>query len=178
VLNLVSVGASVLGTGLIAAFVWNRRGDWWARRFTADDQLVAIFLAVAAANAVICYAYTKDVILSPAGAFYALALAVSARHYLERASRTTVRTAIASLVLVLLSTGWAFRAIGAQVDLRHAAEVVRNEWADVDRWLEEQNAVPTTDEGRAIVAQLQDDAIWRHPMRPRLTGRWLKWFEE
>jgi hypothetical protein len=178
VLNLVSVGVSLLGTALIAAFVWHRRADWRARRFTADDQLVAIFLAVAAANAVICYAYTKDVILSPAGAFYALALAVAARHYIEGASRTAMRAAAAGVVLLLLSAGWAFRAIGAQIDLRHAAEVVRVEWAYVDRWLEDQDVVPTTDQGRAIVTQLQEDAIWTHPMRPVLGGDWLEWFEE
>jgi hypothetical protein len=133
---------------------------------------------VAAANAVICYGYTKDVILSPAGAFYALALAVAARHYMERATLTTMRTAAASVVLVVLSTGWAFRAIGTQLDLRHAAEVVRVEWAYVDQWLADQNLVPATAEGRAIVTQLQDDAIWKHPMRPRLAGDWLEWFEE
>jgi hypothetical protein len=176
-LNLVSVGASMLSTALIAAYIWSRRAEWRARRFTADDQLVAIFLAVAAANAVICYAYTKDVILSPAGAFYALALAVAARHYVERSSRTAVRTAAAAVALVLLSSGWAFRAVAVQLDLRHAAEVVRVEWAYVDRWLQDQHVVPTTDEGRALVTHLQEDAIWKHPVRPRLAGEWLKMFE-
>jgi hypothetical protein len=178
VLNVVGVGASFLGTCLIAAFVWQRRGEWWARRFTRDDQLVAIFLAVAAANAVICYAYTKDVILSPAGACYALALAVAARHFLARAPVTAMRTAVASVVMLLLSTGWAFRAVAAQIDLRHAAGVARGEWVYVDRWLTEQNVVPATDAGRAIVTQLHDDAVFRHPMRPPLVGHWVKWFEE
>jgi hypothetical protein len=178
VINFVSVAVSLLGSVLIAAYLWSRRADLRARRFTSGDQIVAIFLAVAAANAVICYGYTKDVILSPAGAFYALALAVAARHYMERATLTTMRTAAASVVLVVLSTGWAFRAIGTQLDLRHAAEVVRVEWAYVDQWLADQNLVPATAEGRAIVTQLQDDAIWKHPMRPRLAGDWLEWFEE
>jgi hypothetical protein len=177
-LNVVSVGASLLGSALIASFVWSRRAEWWARRFTADDQLVAIFIAVAGANAVLCYAYTKDVILSPAGAFYALALAVAARHYLERASRTSLRTAAAAVVLVVLSAGWAFRAVAAQLDLRYAAQAVRVEWAYVDRWLVEQDVVPTTDQGRAIVRQLQEDAIFNHPGRPRLIGDWMEWFEE
>lgn len=177
-INVVSVAVSLLGSALIAAYVWSRRADLWARRFTAGDQLVAMFLAVAAANAVLCYGYTKDVILSPAGAFYALALTVAARHFIDRASLTTLRTAVAGVVLVVLSTGWAFRAVGAQLDLRHAAEVVRVEWAYVDRWLVDQNVVPTTDEGRAIVTHLQEDAIWTHPVRPSLAGDWLEWFEE
>jgi hypothetical protein len=178
VINVVSVAVSLLGSALIAAYVWSRRAELWARRFTAGDQLVAIFVAVAAANAVLCYAYTKDVILSPAGAFYALALAVAARHSIERASLTTLRTAAAGVVLIVLSTGWAFRAIGAQLDLRHAAEVVRVEWAYVDQWLQDQDVVPTTAQGRAIVTHLQEDAIFRHPMRPRIAGDWLEWFEE
>ena len=178
VINVVSVAVSLLGSALIAAYVWSRRAELWARHFTAGDQLVAIFVAVAAANAVLCYAYTKDVILSPAGAFYALALAVAARHSIERASLTTLRTAAAGAVLLVLSTGWAFRAIGAQLDLRHAAEVVRVEWAYVDQWLRDQEVVPTTAQGRAIVTHLQEDAIFRHPMRPRIAGDWLEWFEE
>jgi hypothetical protein len=177
-LNVVSIGVSVLGSALIAVYVWNRRGEWRARRFTADDQLVAIFLAVAAANDVLCYGYTKDVILSPAGAFYALALAVAARHALERASFTAPRTIAVGVLLLLLSTGWGLRAVAAQIDLRQAAQAVRVEWAYVDRWLEEQDVVPTTDAGRAIVRQLQEDAIWNHPMRPALAGDWLEWFEE
>jgi len=176
-INVVSVGSSLLGTALIAGYLWARRREWLARRFTADDQLVAIFVAVAAANVVMCYAYTKDVILSPAGAFYALALAVAARHFIDRASMTPARTAAASVVLVLLSTGWAWRAVAAQIDLRHAGNVVRVEWAYVDRWLERENLTPTTDEARAIITHLQEDAIWNHPARPTLAGDWLGWFE-
>jgi hypothetical protein len=177
-LNVVSIAASVLGSALIGVYVWSRRAEWRARRFTADDQLVAIFLAVAAANAVLCYGYTKDVILSPAGAFYALALAVAARHALERASVTALRIAAVGVMLLLLSAGWGLRAVAAQLDLRQAAQAVRVEWAYVDRWLEEQDVVPTTDAGRAIVRQLQEDAIWNHPLRPTLAGDWLEWFEE
>jgi len=176
-INVVSVGSSLLGTALIAGYLWARRREWLGRRFTADDQLVAIFVAVAAANVVMCYAYTKDVILSPAGAFYALALAVAARHFIDRASMTPARTAAASVVLVLLSTGWAWRAVAAQIDLRHAGNVVRVEWAYVDRWLERENLTPTTDEARAIITHLQEDAIWNHPARPTLAGDWLGWFE-
>lgn len=178
IFSLVAVGVSLLGTALIAAYIWARRGEWLARRFTADDQLVAVFIAVAAGNAAMCYAYTKDVIMSPAGAFYALALAVAARHFLERGAQSAVRTAASGVVLLLLSSGWAFRAVGAQLDLRHAGAVVRVEWAYVDRWLEKQNVTPTTDEGRALVRHLQEDAIWVHPGRPALAGDWLDWFEQ
>jgi hypothetical protein len=80
------------------------------------------------------------------------------------------------VVLLLLSSGWAFRTVVTQLDLRHAAEVVRVEWAYVDRWLERQGTVPTTDRDRALVTHLQEDAIWNHPARPALAGDWLEWF--
>jgi len=177
--NVVQVASSVLATGLLAWFAWRRRSEWRARRFTVDDRLVIVFATLALANAVLCYAYTKDVILSPAGAFYALALAVAAREALQRATQATwLGAAVAGVALCLISAGWAVRAAAAQLDLRQAAEVSRVEWAYVDEWLKTQEVTPTTAEGAAIVQQLQADAISRHPGRPALSGTWLKWFEQ
>jgi hypothetical protein len=76
-----------------------------------------------------------------------------------------------------LSSGWAFRVVGAELDLRHAAEVVRVEWVYVDAWMRQQGVTPTTAAGEALVRQLQEDAIWIHPVRPTLSGDWLDWFE-
>lgn len=179
VTGVINVASSVLATTFIAAFAWSRRAEWRAGRLGSDDQLVVVFMAVGLANAAISYAYTKDVILSPAGAFFALALAVSARHVLNHASRASVLRATATgLVLLALSAGWAFRALGAQIALRHAAEAVRVEWAYVDGWLERQGIAPTRPEAVALKEQLQRDAIFTHPARPPLEGDWLEWFED
>ena len=78
--------ASALGSAVILGYMWTRRRDWLAWRTDRGDQLVIVFVAVALANAVLCYAYTKDVILSPAGAFFALALTVATARTLESAS--------------------------------------------------------------------------------------------
>lgn len=179
VAGLVNVVSSTLGTLLIAGYAWSRRRDWRARRLTHDDRLVVLGAVVALANAAISFAYTKDVILSPAGGFYALALTVAVRQALERASHgTVVRAAGTGLVLLALSCGWTFRAAGTQVRLRHSAETKYVEWAYVDRWLEEQELVLSTPEALAIKRQLRADAIWNHPVRPPLAGDWLEWFED
>ena len=80
IMNLVAT-ISVDG-GCSAVFVWRRRDAWLARRFERDDQLVALFVMILAANAVISYPYTKDVIMSPAGAFFAVAGFAAVRNVL------------------------------------------------------------------------------------------------
>jgi hypothetical protein len=177
--QVVNVVASTLGTAVVAAHVWRRRQAWWARTFDRGDQLVIVFLAVAGANAAISYAYTKDVILSPAGACYALAVAVAARDLLQRTwDAPPMKAALAGVLLLALSGTWAFRAVGLHVGLREGAAVVRNEWAYVDTWLDEQKLVPATPTAQHIKDQLQGDAIWRHPVRPAVTGDWVEWFAE
>jgi hypothetical protein len=177
VAGLINVVASTLGTVLIGLYVWRRRWEWWARRFDRSDQLVIAFIGLLGANCVLTYAYTKDVILSPAGAFYALALAVATRHFIDRnGAASFVRTTAAALLLVTLSSAWAFRAINAHLGLRHAAETMRAEWAYVDMWLENERQVLTDPIAVDVKRRLQEDAVIRHPLRPTLTGEWLEWF--
>jgi hypothetical protein len=176
---VVEVMASVLGSFLIATYIWRRRSDWRVRRFDRADQLVLVFLAVAAANAVLSYGYTKDVILSPAGAFFALALAVAARHFIESIVAMPARRAVAAMLVVgVLSTAWSFRAVGAHLGVRSAAAALRGEWAYVDLWLERKSQVPHDPFAVALKDHLQDDAVRRHPLRPMLSHRWLRWFRE
>jgi hypothetical protein len=176
---VVNVIASVLGTLLLIWYAWRRRADWFARRFTRDDRLVAIFVAVTLANAVISYTYTKDVILSPAGVFYAAALAVAVKALIETGSVTTGRVRLAALTifLVVLSSAWAARAIGLHIALRATGSVVRSEWVYIDDWLEEQGLAPDA-AGIALKQQLQADAISKHPMRPIVLGEWTRWFRD
>jgi hypothetical protein len=177
--GVVNVLASVLSTSLIASYVWGRRRHWWSRQFDRGDQLVIVFLAVAAANAAISYAYTKDVILSPAGAFFAVALAIATRSFIVSMSKAARwRTAFATILVVMLSSAWAFRAVGIHVALREAGTSVRNEWVYVDGWLERQNLVPKRPIEIQLKRQLQEDAIWKHPARAAVVGEWVEWFAE
>jgi hypothetical protein len=177
--QIVNVIASTLGTVLIVRYIWRRRREWLARRFDRSDQLVFIFLGMAGANAAVSYAYTKDVILASAGAFYAVALAVAARDFIESTSRLPVaRAVVPTLFLVMLSSAWAFRAVDAHMGLRIAAAKMRVEWAYVDSWLERNNDAPKDAAALALKQHLQDDAVKHHPLRPTLAGDWVEWLSD
>jgi hypothetical protein len=171
--------ASTLGTLVLIWYAWGRRRDWIARRFTRDDQLVAIFVAVTLANAVISYAYTKDVILSPAGIFYAAAFTVAVKALIETAqiSASRLRVAALTMLLLVLSGAWAFRAVGIHLALRSTATSVRNEWVYIDEWIRDQGLTPDA-AGLALKERLQTDAILTHPARPEVTGDWVELFRE
>lgn len=170
--------ASTLGTLVLIWYAWRRR-EWVARRFTRDDQLVAIFVAVTCANAVISYAYTKDVILSPAGIFYAAAVTVAVKALIEttQLSASPLRMAALTMVLLVLSGAWAFRAVGIHVALRSTATSVRNEWVHIDEWIRDQGLTPDP-AGLALKQRLQTDAILTRPARPEVMGDWVELFRE
>jgi hypothetical protein len=162
---IVNVVASLAATGLIAVFAWRRRQRWRARQFEHDDRLVLLFVAVLAANAVISYPYTKDVIMSPAGAFYALAVFAAARHVLPGGGRGAGAAAVA-LCLVLGLT-WGVRVLGTHLTLRKAARDIRNEWSYVHAWIRENPGAVANPEDAALLRRLQADAIAR-PTPPAL----------
>jgi len=179
VFQIFNIVASALGTALIVRYLWRRRREWLAFRFDRSDQLVFIFLAMAGANATVSYAYTKDMILATAGAFYAAALAVAARDFIESMSGLSMARAIAPMLfLVLLSSAWALRAVNAHMGLRIAAVKVRTEWAYVDSWLERNPEVLSEPGAGEMKRHLQEDAVRKHPLRPRLAGRWVEWFND
>jgi hypothetical protein len=176
-MDIVNVVSSATATIVIAGFAWSRRREWRARRFDRHDRLVLMFAAVAAANAVITFPYTKDVIMSPAGAFFALALAAAAGHAIDVASRSrAVGQAVIALTLLVVACSWSVRVAATHLELRASAGKTRNEWAYVDQWLEREGQQPT---GRAadLMNRLQAEALYRRPAPVPLTGDWLEWFE-
>lgn len=165
-LNLIAT-ASV--TAVICVFAWRRRGAWISRRFDRDDRLVALFVMVLIANAVISYPYTKDVIMSPAGAFFAVAGFVALRNLLhalpDRLAPGMAATAVAAALIV--SGTWAVRVIGTHLNLRTGAYVERNEWVYAESSLADEGVV-LTESDRQLMRQLRDDAIFVHPPPPPL----------
>jgi hypothetical protein len=166
VLNLVGT-ASV--TAALGAFVWCRREAWLARRFERDDQLVALFIMILAANAVISYPYTKDVIMSPAGAFFAVAGFVAVRNLLvwlpDRVSPRMTMAAVAAALVV--SSTWAVRVVGTHLNLRTGAYVERNEWVYAESSLADEG-VTLTETEQTLMRTLRDEAIFVHPPPPPL----------
>ena len=166
IMNLV---ATLSVTAALAVFVWHRRSEWLARRFVRDDRLVALFVMILAANAVISYPYTKDVIMSPAGAFFAVAGFVAVRNILTwLPSRVSPRMATVALAAAVLVSGtWAARVVGTHLNLRTGAYVERNEWAYADSALADEG-VTLTEADRALMRTLRDEAIFVHPPPPPL----------
>jgi hypothetical protein len=174
---IVNVMASTAATALIAAYVWRRRRAWRALDFGHDDRLVLLFVIVLAANATISYPYTKDVIMSPAGVFFAAAVFAAARGLLMDApepQRAVGAISVLALCAVLGMT-WALRFAAVPLALRESARKVRIEWAYVDDWLANQNITLQRPHERALLQHLRDDAIYRYPAPPRLpvADHWL-----
>ena len=136
-----------------------------------------IFALVLAANAAMSYVYTKDEIMSTAGAFYALPVAGAAVYFLrpwpERA-RSWQATAVVCVVCLAGSAAWATRAAGVHHVLRSQAFVQRNDWTRLDReWSRDGN----WERYRAqepLVRELQREAISTRVVNPRFEPRWME----
>jgi hypothetical protein len=177
---LVGVISSSIATMLIGRYIWIRRGAWRRWELERGDRIVMMFVLVLLANAGISLAYTKDVIMSPAGYFYAAAFSVACRHYLDgrlfEGSGIRVRRfapAIATAVMLVLSVTWTIRAVGLHAALTQTAYKVRQQWAYFDVYIE-RNYQPVPPEVQALKTHLQNDAVIVHPgtleMREALTS--------
>jgi hypothetical protein len=138
---------------------------------------VLLFIAVLGANSVLSYAYTKDVIMSPAGGFYALAVCAATRSLLQ--AREVAMPAVAVAGALALSVTWAVRDVGAHANLRQFAYSVRNEWAYVDEWVQEHQKDLSGPDGMALLRDLRTSAIRTHPAPPPLlpSADWVSIFE-
>ena len=171
----VSVLSSTASTALFAWFVWTRRARLRAWTFDHEDRLVLLFLVVLAANAVISYPYTKNVIMSPAGVFLGLAVYASSRAWLrEQAPR---RVVVTITLFAILTCGWAFRVAGNHYNLRRTAAEQRAEWVGVDGWLARQRIALHGAAAHGLRDTLRRDAVWNHPTPFQPTGAWTQWFD-
>jgi hypothetical protein len=166
---LVPVISSAAVAMTLGLFAWRRRAAWWSRQFERDDQLVLLFVMVLCANAAISYPYTKDVIMSPAGAFLAVAAFVAWRNTLGslRAYASPLRAAVTIVVCLLVGTTWADRVLGMYTTLREATFVERNDWAFVESTLEK-GGTSLDPAARALLNTLRDDALFIDPPPPPL----------
>jgi hypothetical protein len=167
---LLEVVSSIAVTLLIASFVWSRRRQWRARQLDRDDRLVLLFGFVLAANAAISYPYTKDVIMSPAGAFLALAAFAAARHVANLPGdvrHPEVAVLLASVALLVGFT-WAVRVERLHLVLREAAVVERRDWAYIDGDVARGAVLVPDARARSLMRTLQHDALVRHPAPPPL----------
>lgn len=171
----INVVTSTVTTLILGWFVIGRVGAWRRRAFAREDRFVLVFGAVVAANAVLGFAYTKDVMMSPAGLLYALAAAVAFEGALVRLPRAypPVR-AVAAAALLLVSLGWTMRTVGLTYVLRETAFVRRNEWAlGMERFIEHEQ-LPDDPRAAALVERLRHDALAAHTPNPWLAQPWAE----
>jgi hypothetical protein len=170
--QLVNVVTSASTTWLIARHVASRLPQWRRRQFDDADRFVLIFLVMLPANALFAGGYEKDVIMSPAGLFYAAAAYFVLRQLLSDAGTVSLRTAgrtASSAIILLVAIGWTLRLVGIHDSLRRRALSVRDEWAYYDDWEREQRvSVSLTAAEEAIRRRLLDDAIQRAPRSPQI----------
>jgi hypothetical protein len=160
--------ATLSVTALLGVFAWRRRHVWLSRRFDHDDRLVLIFGMVLAANAVISYPYTKDVIVSVAGALFALAAFAAARRTVAWLPDTLPRHRIAGTMLIALVSGaWSLQAAAMHLELRSAAYAQRQRWAYAELTLEDDLRRFDARE-RALFRTLRDEALFAGPEPPPL----------
>ena len=155
---LATAMATTAATVLVAVFAWRRLPAWRDRLFTHEDRLVLLFLAVLPANAAMSFPYTKDVIMSPAAAFMALAVFVAARELLVPPGAER-RSALALAGCVVLSVAWSVRLLSMHVEMRVAQHKVREDWAYVDDWIALQRLNVGSPTALALKEALRTDAL-------------------
>lgn len=177
---LLNVACATGVTLLIAAAFWRRRRAW-RTGLTHHDRVLLMLPVLAVANAMFCYAYLKDVVLSVAGVFIAAAGYVALRDALTAplVRRGQAAAVVITAALTVLSAAWAVKFIGIHYSVRKESVAVRREWADVDRWMARQEIVLDTPAKRVVKEALEMDALRRAPVAPwpRLPWR-ADWFDE
>ena len=134
-----------------------------------------LFLALLAANAAISFPYTKNLIMNPAGVFFALAVFAASRTWLSEVGPK--RLAVSATLFAVLTCGWTFRVAGLHYGLRRTAALQRAEWVHVDDWLTRQRIALAGPEARALRDTLQRDAVWVHPTPFQPSATWARWFD-
>ena len=171
--QVVNVLTSTATTVVIARYALSRLKQWRAGAFDEPDRFVVLFLALLPANALFAAAYEKDVILSPAGLFYAAAAYAVVREMLaDGASTGMARGAVtvAPALLLLMTVGWTIRYIGIHDSLRARVFAVRDEWAYYDDWAGQQRTDVSLDPAQTAIKQhLLGDAVLRAPDVPQVS---------
>ena len=172
--HVINVLSSALTTILIVYYVAQRLSAWRRGEISDSDRLVLLFLAILPANAIFCLAYTKDVIMSPAGVFYALAAFAAFRQLIVTfpAALSANRRAATALLIAIVAAGWSVRLVGIHYLLRSTAGTVRTEWAFVDDWQERNKVTIASPDQQQLKQTLYDDAIWRRPEPPHVALGW------
>jgi hypothetical protein len=122
------IGTSLVASAIVLWYLCRRRPPDGRRRWR--DPAPLALLALLVGSAALSYAYAKSEIMSAAGVFYALVVYLAVREFAEVVStktRPSLRVTVV-LAIALVSTAWAWRAMGLQYRLQRGAFEARSEW--------------------------------------------------
>ena len=138
-----------------------------ARRLDDTARMFAVFGAVLAANAVLSFAYTKDEIITVAGAFYALAVFAAVADLLRAKHRHAGAGIAVTALVAVLACGWAIRAGNVHYLLRAQAFRHQNDWAGVPEAWSRRGSLPADPAARQLLLNLRRDAVMLRIPNPR-----------
>jgi hypothetical protein len=172
---MLEVATSTATTAVMAWFAASRFRHWWRLEFDHEDRLFLVAMAVIAANAVISFPYAKEVTMSSAGVFYALAMFPALRQWLEAmpARASFFRGALVYAAVICISIGWTVRGVSFFVDMRRSAYRAQHDWVNVYEWLDSQHIQAPVPNGRALVDTLRREAMAMDVPRLYLQPRWM-----
>jgi hypothetical protein len=174
---LIQIGASLFATGLILSYLVSRWRDGVRRPVTLADRHTVIFAALLLANAVMSFVYTKDEIMSVAGAFYALPVFGAAVYFLRRwpgQRHSWLAAAAVALLCVCGASAWAVRAAGVHHVLRTQAFVQRNDWARLEREWRRDGNWERYAASEPLIRRLQQQAIMTRVVNPNFEPGWME----
>jgi hypothetical protein len=163
--QVVNVVTSAATTLILVRFALSRVRGWRRGEIHDADRFLILLLAIVPANALFAGGYEKDVIMSPAGLFYA-----AAAYFVFRDLLADTRIPVAPVLVLIVSIGWSVRFIGIHDSLRARALSVQDEWAYYDDWARQQpHDIQLNAEEQAIRQHLYGDAVLRAPRVPQLS---------
>jgi hypothetical protein len=177
----VAIISSIIVTALILWTAATRLSERTPSARALDLQILTVCAAVVVANAVMSYAYTKDEIVTVAGALYAVAAFVAVRHAIARVrqSRAWMVQVAVCLVLLTASALWGIRSAGVHHMIRAQAFAVRNDWGRLPAARYRDAGSEYERGAAAVVRRLRVDALEMRVPPPDLLPRWAdRWWGE
>jgi hypothetical protein len=175
----VDVASSTLVTILIVLYSVRRWRAWLALDLTHSDRLVLLAIPVLIVNAALSFAYLKNVTLATAGLFWALAGYAAIRDLLDRAVMPDTkpwRAAASLIVVALLAVAFTLRTMTTHYVMWDQSW--HNQYAWVIAHTSRDSYIPTTDEGRALVKKLREEALAMPTLSRVFVPKWIIRYEK
>ena len=154
---VIPITTSVFATGLI---VWAAARRVQRRELDDTARFILIGVTVLGANAVLSFAYTKNEIMSIAGAFYGLAAYGAMRDGLIAVPSMPRSTGVVFAVLLcFLSVGWTIRSAGVHYVLRSQAFRHQADWVALPGLWQRSERWPSDRAEQQLIRRLREDAV-------------------